>query len=480
MMQQETQQPQAAAGGLALYVRLSVMMFLEFAVWGSWAVVIAGHMESNLHFSGKQIAFVFGTTAFGSILAPMIAGNIADRLMPSQVFTALSHLAGAALLGIAWQMTAPLPEGQVGAFWPLWIVMFLYAATYMPTIALTNAIAFHHMGDSEKFGNIRIWGTLGWIAVQTGLAGYLAHFSAMDPQLGALHQRDCLAIAAVAAVLMGLYSLTLPNTPPAKNAENPYAFLEAFKLTADRNFLVLLVISFIVAIELPFYYNLTFLFLTEPNVGGVGGIGLEVGRAQLAMTLGQWGEVVLMALLWPMLRYGGMRWTIFLGILAWPVRYAIFAIGQPVGLVVASQALHGICYAFFFVGGMIAVERLAHKDVRASAQSLMVFATNGCGMLVGHFVSGIVHDMNLDAASGLHHWPRIFMIPIVVTVVAGIAFLLTFNEREFQASAARIDAEAKGQGAELVESPVSGVPDPAVAEAAEEAQEGTIDDGSEA
>ncbi len=408
----------------ALYLRLSGMMFIQFAVWGAWSVPIAGHM-GHLGFTGKQISYVFGTTAFGSIISPLIAGWIADRFMPAQWFIALSHLVGAGLLFVAWQQTE---------FWPLWTCMFIYAITYMPTIALTNAVAFYHMGESSKFGNIRVWGTIGWIAVQWILTFYLRYWEMREP--GVSHTGDALLIAALCALVMGLYSLTLPHTPPTKEAKNPYAFLEALKLTSNRNFAVLLVISFIVAIELPFYYNLTFLFLTEK----AGGVGLAESTAQFAMSLGQVAEVLLMLLLWPSLRYLGMRTTIFLGILAWPVRYAIFALGQPAWLVIAAQTLHGICYSFFFVGGMIAVEQLSHRDIRASAQSLILFATNGCGMLVGHIVSGRVHDYFMITPD-YHNWRAIFIIPVVITVAAAIAFVASFNERKFKEDAAAIAAE---------------------------------------
>lgn len=408
----------------ALYSRLSGMMFLQFAVWGAWSVTIGGHM-GHLGFSGKEISYVFGTTAFGSILSPLIAGWIADRFMPAQWFTALSHLVGAALLYVAWQQTE---------FWPLWTAMFFYAMLYMPTLALTNTVAFYHMGNSEKFGNIRVWGTLGWIAVQWFLTFYLRYWEVRQP--GISHTGDALLIAGICSLAMGLYSLTLPNTPPTREAKNPYAFLEAFKLMVNRNFAVLAIISFIVAIELPFYYNLTFLFLTEK----AGGVGLAESTAQFAISLGQVGEVALMLLLWPSLRYLGMRNTIFLGILAWPVRYGIFAIGHPAWLVIAAQTLHGICYSLFFVGGMIAVERLAHRDIRASAQSLILFATNGLGMLVGHFVSGRVHD-HFMIAPDHHNWAAIFMIPIVITIVAGLGFLATFREKQFQIDSAKIAEE---------------------------------------
>lgn len=481
--------------GGAMYARLSVMMFLEFAVWGAWSVMIAVHMGGALQFTGIQIGLVFGTTALGAILAPMIAGNIADRWVPSQVFTAISHLVGAALLFAAWMLPTFFPPplgGHLGAlkvttFGALYTVMLLYSLTYMPTIALTNAIAFKHMGDSDKFGQIRVWGTLGWIAVQVGFAGYL---KAMQGSTHESHAGDCLLFAAVVALLMGLYSFTLPDTPPSRDARNPYAFLEAFKLTRNRNFMILLVVSFVVAIELPWYYNLTPMFFTEardeqqlsqqwleqageraekeglpaPTAAPpileqtstkLGGLGLQESETQLASTIGQIAEISLMLLLWPMLRIYGMKVTIFFGILAWPLRYIAFSVGEPTWLVLSSQALHGIAYTFFFAAGMVAAERLAPKDIRASAQSLMLFATNGCGMLVGHFLSGHIDDLNrhqvmdsylvggqeLMPPQFLHNWPGTFLLPIAVTLLAAAAFAFLFNQPQYAEDTAKIKAE---------------------------------------
>lgn len=403
------------------------MMFLQFAIWGAWAVLIAGHMQ-NLGFTGRQISYVFGTTAIGSIISPLIAGWIADRLLPAQTFAAISHLLGGICLLFAWKQTS---------FPMLWGSIFLHALLYMPTIALTNAIAFRHMGHSDKFGNIRVFGTLGWIAINWVLSLYLRFWEGQETSLP--HIADCLLFGAVLSFLMGFYCLTLPNTPPSKTAKNPYAFLEAFSLVSNRNFAVLLIISFVVAIELPFYYNLTYLFLTEPGSG----VGLSESSANFAMSLGQVAEVLLMLLLFPCLRRFGMRLTIFLGILAWPVRYAIFAIGEPVWLVISAQTLHGICYAFFFVGGMIAVERLSPQDIRASSQSLLLFVTNGFGMLVGHIVSGRVHDHFAQPGGG-HAWAKIFMVPIIVTLVAAAVFIFLFDERKYQRDVADMDENGAG------------------------------------
>ena len=400
------------------FIRLSGMMFLQFAIWGAWAVLIAGHMR-NLEFTGTQISYVFGTTAIGAIISPIIAGWIADRLMPAQLFAAISHILSGICLLIAWKQTT---------FQMLWLMIFLHATFYMPTIALTNSVAFHHMGHSDKFGNIRVFGTVGWIAINWGLSLYLRYWEGQETTLP--HVGDCLLFGAIISFIMGAYCLTLPNTPPSKEAKNPYAFLEAFSLTSNRNFAVLLIISFLVAIELPFYYNLTFLFLTEVEHG----VGLMESSANFAMSLGQVAEVALMLLLFPCLRYLGMRTTIFLGILAWPIRYAIFAIGEPVWLVVGSQTLHGICYSFFFVGGMIAIERLSPHDIRASSQALLLFFTNGLGMLVGHFVSGQLHDYFALPDDG-HAWAKIFMVPIVLTLIAAFLFFILFDERKYQEDA---------------------------------------------
>lgn len=407
-----------------LTARLSIMMLLEFAIWGAWAVMLGTHME-HLGFKGTEIAWVYLTTALGAMLSPLIAGWIADRFLPNQVFTGAVHLLGAGLLFAAWRQTT---------FQPMFLLLLAYSVLYMPTIALTNAIAFHHMQDSKKFGNIRVWGTIGWIAVSWSLTLYLYLWRQAAPEAWRLG--DILATAGLLSIVMGIYCFTLPNTPPAKQAKNPYAFLEAFKLTSNRNFAVLLVISFIVAIELPFYYGFTNIFLTDAKQG----VGLTSDWALAAMSLGQVAEILLMLLLAPSLKHLGMRTTVVLGILAWPVRYAIFALGQPTWLVIAAQSLHGICYAFFFVAGMIAVERLCQKDIRASAQALMLFATNGVGMLIGNLISGRLYDVFVKAGVP-QAWPKFFLVPIAVTLVGALAFALLFSERRFKEDAARIEAE---------------------------------------
>lgn len=400
------------------------MMFLQATANAAWQAMIAKHM-ADLGFTSMQIALVFLTTALGTMVSPLLVGWIADRFLASQRFLAICHGLSALLMFAAWR--------QID-FEGLWWAMFCYSIVFFPTMALTNTITFYHMGDSERFGIIRVWGTIGCICIQWSLAYYLYLWEQRAPEIS--HTGDCLIIAAIASVVMALYCLSLPHTPPTRNAKRPYAFLEAFKLTRSRNFGVLIVVAFIVAVALPFHYNLTLLFLTESPPHGV---GLPPSGAQIALTLGQFAEILMMLLLWPAIRYLGMRWTIVLGILAWPVRFGLFAIGQPTELMIAAQSLHGLGYTFFFAASMIAVERMSPKDVRASAQSLLVLATYGVGMLCGHLLSGAVHG-HFTLLDGTHAWTFIYLVPIAITVPAAIVFGMLFDDKRFRESNALRDA----------------------------------------
>ncbi len=400
----------------ALYLRLSAMMFLQATANAAWAAMIAKHMD-DLGFSSMQIALVFLTTALGTVISPLLVGWVADRFIASQRFIAICHFLGAGLMLLAWRQTD---------FHGLWWAIFFYSIVFYPTMALTNTVTFHHIGNSERFGTIRVWGTIGCIFIQWTLAGYLYLWEQRAP--GVSHNGDCLLIAAIASLVMALYCLTLPHTPPGHTSDRPYAFLDVLGLVRSRNFGVLIGVSFAVTVALPFHYNLTLLFLTE---GRPYGVGLPPSAGQLATTLGQLAEIAAMLLLWPAIRSLGMRWTFVLGILAWPIRFGLFTIGQPLWLMVAAQSLHGIGYTFFFAAGMVAVERMSPKGLRASAQSLLVFATYGVGMLCGHLLSGAVHGY-FTLAHGAHAWEHIFMVPICITVPAAIAFGLLFDEKRFR------------------------------------------------
>jgi len=390
-----------------LHLRLSVMMFLQYAVWGAWAPILSMHLNNNLKFSGLQIGAVFSTMALAAACSPFIAGQIVDRYFSTERFLAVAHIVGGMML-IALARIQDYPV----FYW----TMLAYALLYAPTVALTNSLSFHHLKDAEReFGGIRLWGTIGWIVV-----GWLFGYALARWQ-GVLSVGDCLNLAGVIAVVLGLYSFTLPHTPPAKKAENPWAFLAALKMLEHRNFAVLFFISFFVATELAFYYQLSAIFFQKS-------VGLPESWVGPVMTIGQVAEVLVLAMLPFALKNLGMRTTIAIGIATWPVRYFIFSLGRPMELVIAAQALHGICYAFFFVAGQVYTDSVATPDIRGSAQSLIFIATQGIGMLAGNFFAGWAMDRFRVAGEPDFH--KIYLIPVAITLACAVAFLIGFKSEK--------------------------------------------------
>lgn len=389
--------------------RLSVMMFLQFAIWGAWAPVLGPHL-TNLKFSGEQTGFIFGLLPLASIFAPMIFGQIADRYLPTQWILGVLHLLGGVFL---WRLAS------VTEYQPFMLNMLLFSICYAPTLVLTNSLAFANIGNAEKeFGSIRVLGTIGWIAAGLTL-GVLMH------RIPGATFAEALRLGAYCSIALGLFSFALPHTPPKKEGTNPWAFLEAFSLLKDRNFLIFILISFVVATELQFYYIPTGDFLQY--------LGVKGDNVSTVMTLGQIAEIFVMALMLPaVLPRVGLRKALVLGIIAWPIRYAIFALGATVGasmqwLVIASLTLHGFCYVFFFTVGYIYVDQVAPPHIRASAQSLIGIVTNGIGLYVGSFLTGKVLDHY--KVNGVENWQGVFLIPCVLTVLCALVFPFLFRDR---------------------------------------------------
>jgi nucleoside transporter len=399
---------------------LAVMMFLQYAIWGAWSVALSGYLEKELGFGGQQIAWIYNTLPLMNLIVPFTAGQVADRFMPAQRALALFHLLGGLLLfGLGFQRELI----------PMTALMLGYAFFYAPTLALSNSVAFRNLKDPEvEFGPIRVWGTIGWIA-----AGGLVNL--MRNWFGSLEWGiiDVLALSGGISILAALLCLTLPHTPPVKESTNPLAFLKAFSLLRDPNYRVFFIIALIIATELPLYYILTFPFLQA--AGGVVGI-TETNLPLIMALVAQGAEVFTIALILPAaLPIWGVRKTMLLGIFAWPARYAVFALAWAmhqeapwtVWLAVASLALHGFCYVFFFVVAFIYTDMVAPRDVRSSAQALINVAVLGVGMLIGGFFAGWLKDV--FTTGGITNYTMVFLVPTVITVLAGIAFALLFRER---------------------------------------------------
>jgi len=393
---------------------LSGMMFVQYFVWGAWYVTLGTYLGSTLGFNGTQIGLLYGTTAVAAMISPFFVGMVADRYFATEKILALLHLTGAVLLYLASTITD---------FPALYAALLAYTLCYMPTLALTNALTFHHVGDAARdFPRIRVLGTIGWIA-----AGLLV--GRMGVEATALPLR----IAAGASGLMALYALMLPHTPPARRADRlavrDVLGLDALALMKDRSFATLVVGSFLLCIPLQFYYAFTNLFLNE----------IGVAEPASKMTMGQMSEIGFMLLMPWFLSRLGVKTTMLIGMAAWSARYLLFAQGNAGDLswmLYAGILLHGICYDFFFVTGQIYVDQRADVRIRAAAQGFIAFVTLGAGMFIGAWASGAVVEA-YTLADGAHDWQTIWMIPAAAAAAVLGGFAIFFRPPPPRAAAAR-------------------------------------------
>ena len=393
-------------------LRLSVMMFLEFFIWGGWFVTLGSYLGTTLSASGAQIGLAYATQSWGAIIAPFIFGLVADRYFNAERVLAATHLVGGVLL-----LTAAR-AATFDAFYPLLLV---YMILYMPTLALVNAVAFRQLHDpSREFSNIRVWGTIGWIIAGLAISFLFGWDSAGAISQGAL--RNTFVMCGIASLVLGVYSLTLPKTPPLGGSNTQLRDilgLEALRLLANRNFLIFFISSILICIPLAFYYQNANLFLTE----------LHVPNATGKQTLGQMSEVLFMLLIPVFLNRFGMKTTLLVGMLAWAVRYLLFAFGNAgdlVSLLLIGIALHGVCYDFFFVSGQIYIDSKAGPQIKSAAQGLITLATYGAGMLIGFWAAGKITDAYVSGA-GVHDWKSIWQFPAAFAAAVFVLFALTFR-----------------------------------------------------
>ncbi len=387
------------------------MMFLEFFIWGGWFVTMGTFLSQSFNASGLQLANAYETQSIGAIIAPFIIGLIADRYFSAQKILGFLHLSGAFLLYMAGS------SNDFSSFYPF---VLLYMILYMPTLALVNSVAFRQMSDpSKEFPPIRVFGTVGWI-----VAGLVIGFLGWESQ-------NLLAytfyLTASASAILGIFSFILPSTPPTAD-KGDYSIkkilgLDSLSLLNDKKYLIFFISSILICIPLAFYYQHANQFLNE--------IGMS--RAAAVMSLGQISEALFILLLPIFLKRYGIKITLIVGMLAWVIRYILFAygdVGEKSWMLILGVILHGICYDFFFVSGQIYTDNKAGEQFKSSAQGLITLATYGLGMLIGFRSAGYITDQYV--VDGGHDWTQIWMIPSGFALLVLIFFVLTFKNEKIE------------------------------------------------
>lgn len=387
-----------------LYLSLSGMKFLEFTVWGAWAPVLASRILGPLKMSGKQLGWIYATLPLACILAPMAAGQIVDRWCPTEYYMAGAHLVGGLFL---------LAAARATRFMPLFLLMLGHCLCFAPTLAMVNSLTFAHLPNPQvNYFWVRMWGAVSWV-----LIGWLLTIWRRSGK-GPAKSADSLILAAICSFLMGLYCFTLPHTPPANTGASALPFIKALSLLGDPNFLIFLVISFVVSTQLQFYYLGTSRFLED--------IGTSHTSIPAAMSVAQIAQVVAMAVILPYtFTRLGFQWTLAMGTAFWLVMFLVYARMRPRSLIIVSMALHGLAFAFFFDAAFLYIEQVAPKDIRGSAQGLYTTVTQGLGLFLGTQFTGVVMDwLRRD---GKFRWRPIFLVPCALLAICTLAFIALFK-----------------------------------------------------
>ena len=390
------------------------MMFLEFFVWGAWYTTIALYMAS----AGMEhlTHWPYTVNPIAAIVAPFFLGFVADRFFPTEKVLGVLHLLGGLVM-----LAVPQASGNPTAFI---LLLLLFNLCFMPTLGLSNSLAFTHIADQERdFPRIRVYGTVGWI-----VAGLFVSFVLSSATKGPAEATPYpVYTAAIASLVLGAYSFTLPHTPPrgagTRATFRGIAGIDAMRALGSRSFYVFVLCSFLLCIPLAAYYNFTQLFL-----GAVG-----VRQIAATQTLGQVSEVAFMLLMPFFFRRLGVKWMLLVGMAAWVLRYALFALGAPdavTWMVIGGIVLHGICYDFFFVTGQIWVDKQSTPEVRAQAQGFLVLVTYGVGMLIGAQVAGAVYNSFLRPGAStltLDEWQRFWWMPAGFALAVALLFAALFR-----------------------------------------------------
>ena len=391
---------------MSVAFRLGVMMFLEYVVWGAWLPLLGNYLSQSLKFSGSQNAWIFATPAVASVFALFVGGQIADRYLSGEKVLLICHALCAVLM---------FAMGMQTGFVPVLMLMLLWQLFFVPTLSVTNSIAFHNLAGREReFGRVRLFGTIGWIAASWPYVILLRGLTPvqMEKALGSIF-----LVSAIASLALAAFSFSLPKTPPQGGASGGAAPMKALKLLAVPAFAVLFVVTLMDAMVHQAYFQFTGTFLAKA--------GLAEAWIPAAMSIGQIAEILTMAGLAFFLKRLGWRKIMIFGILGHAARFFIFAVGDPLALMISINILHGFCYAFFFASVYIFVDEYFPRDSRASAQGLFNLLILGMGPFIGAFVWGKLADKFTVAGAVDFH--KLFLFPAGLAVAAALLLLVAFH-----------------------------------------------------
>jgi nucleoside transporter len=399
--------------------QLSTMMFLQFFVWGAWYGQMSKYLTNQLHATGDQVGSVYAAFSIAMIAAPFFVGMLADRFFAAQKVLGVLNLLGAATLFVLISIT-----DADTFFW----VMMAYCFTFTPTIALTSSIAMQQMSNPEKeFPAIRVFGTVAWIVV-----GNIIGFMGVGDQV------TIFQISMLASALLGVLAFFLPHTPPTSTGPASFAQIvgkDAFVLFKDRSFSVFFISSILICIPLSFYYAWANPSLTDAYKLAFPSADPNGFNIENKMSLGQASEVIFMLLLPFAFQKFGVKKILIIGLLAWIVRFVFFGYGTPdtsAWMLYAAILLHGVCYDFFFVTGMIYTDKKAGDKIKSQAQGLISLATYGLGMFIGSIISGKVKDLYTSGDPAITNWTNVWLVPAGIAAVVLLLFILFFKDKKIQ------------------------------------------------
>ncbi len=389
-----------------LHLRLSILQFLQFFIWGSWFVTAGTYLQKTLGFTGLEVGMVYGTTAIAATVSPFVLGLLADRFFSVEKLLGILHLCGGVLL---------FTLSQLKTFELFYPAMLLYVLCYLPTFSLSNSLCFHHIKDTKRdFPRVRVWGTISWILIGLFIGWLQVEDQALPFQ-----------IASAASVLQGLYSFTLPSTPPQKRSENLLQSLRGPEMQAlfrDRSLIVLVAAIALICIPTSYYYSFVNLFLNEQGVTNAAG----------KMSIGQITEILFMLTIPWFFRIWRLRTIVFIGLLCWGVRYGCFIIGihqSSEAWFIVGLLFHGIAYIFSMLSAQIYLDTRVPEHLRSTGQGFYSLLTLGIGVFIGSYVAGQSVSKH-TLPSGLHDWAQIWWFPCLFGIAVAFAFLILFKGRQ--------------------------------------------------